>query len=215
MYYRDNYNLKNALDYYYKALEIATSLNDNSLIAEIYNNIGGILFNQNNIDEAYEYFKKALKLWKNENNIMGTARAFNNIGEIFRKRKMFDKAEEYYNKSLSINKKHNNITFMAVNFQNLGILKSETGKHDEALNYFLKSIELYKNQSDENNVLKVMLLLGKEYDILKNHKKAYEILNNLYQIAKKNNNWDLIASSAKGLSNVLEHWGNSGKALKY
>ncbi len=215
MYYRDNYNLKNALDYYYKALEIATSLNDNSLIAEIYNNIGGILFNQNNIDEAYEYFQKALKLWETENNIMGMARAYNNIGEIFRKRKMYNKAEEYYNKSLSINKKHDNAVFTAVNIQNLGILKSETGKHKEALNYFLKSIELYKNVNDENSVLKVMLLLGKEYDILKNHEKAYNILNDVFLTAQKNNNWDLIASSAKGLSSVLEHWGNSAKALKY
>lgn len=215
LYLSNNFDIQLAHKYYNKALGLAIETEDRNIIADIYNDIGGLFYSQQNYDESLEYYLKAFDFWKTIDNKEGTARALNNIGEIYRQKKQLTKAFEYYSKSLSINEKIGSLRNKAANLENMGMIKSAEGNTTKAFEFYEQSLALYSENNFPDDQIQILVLMGKEYFKINQSEKAYNYFYDAYENSKKSNDLRQMSSSALGLSNSLEKMNDHQNSLKY
>ncbi len=215
LYYKDNYNLESALFYYQELLNLGIELNSQNIIADAYNRIGGIFFNQNDYDKANYYFREALSLWEQIGYTRGMAVALNNIGEIYRLKDSYNTAIDYYNQSLALNKSSNNKNLIAINYENIGLVKSSLGDFEDAFSYFNKSLALYEEVSDLERKVGLLLTMGNQYLNMNQLTEAYHSFLTANRIAVKSNHWEHIADAAYGLSRTFNEMKNYKSSLKF
>jgi tetratricopeptide (TPR) repeat protein len=145
------FNYDEALNYYFKALNISNELkqkNDpthKSLKDHIlYNNIGNIYETKNENETAIEYYKKGLELAKIKNDYHHLGVIYNNLGKIHNKLIKYDEAYEFLKKSLEAREKINDKAGMAKSYYFICAHFFEQNKYDKALEYATKSLELGK-----------------------------------------------------------------------
>ncbi len=215
LYYNNNYDFERTLFYYRKSLDYAVKLNDKSLIAEVYNRIGRILFNQNNLDDALHYFNNAKEIFKDLENDLGAAVALNNIGEIYRQKGDLTNALNYYNQSAELNSEINNQRLKAITFENIGHIHSLQGDKEKALEYYNSSLELYKNINDFVGRSELYLLIAAENIKVDEIEEAHHSYENAYGLAVENKQWEQIKEASLGLSRVFESKKEYKKSLNY
>ena len=215
LYLSNNFNIQLSHKYYNNALGLAIETDDRNLIANIYNDIGGLFYSQQNYDESLEYYLKAYDFWKTIDNEKGTARALNNIGEIYRQRKQLTKAFKYYSKSLDINEKFGSLRYKAANLENMGMIKSAEGNTTKAFEFYEQSLALYSENNYPDDQIQILTLMGKEYLNINQPEKAYLYFYEAYQNSKKSNDLRQISASSLGLSNALEKMKDHQNSLKY
>ncbi len=215
LYYNNNYDYERTLFYYRKSLDYAVKLNDKSLIGEVYNRIGRILFNQNNFEDARYYFNNAKDIFEDLDNKVGAAVATNNIGEIYRMKGELNNALKYYNRSMKLNETANNIRLKAITLENIGLVNSLQGNKKKALEYYNNSLELYKNIDDFIGRSELYLLIAEENINASEFENAYNSYENAYQLAMENNQWEQIKESSLGLSRVFENKKQYKESLKF
>ena len=214
LYYKDNFNLKQAQSYYNKALDIGIKTNNKSQIAEVYNKIAGVFFNQQVYDEALEYYLKSYDLSKTIGNKKGIARALNNMGEIYRTKGNLTQAFEYYERSLIINEEISSVRQTATNLENMGMVRSAEGNTNEAFQYYERSLALYDQNNFPADKIQILILMGKEYLKQGLAENAYRSFYTANENAKLVNDLNQMSESALGLSNALEKLGNYQSSLK-
>lgn len=215
LYYRNNYDLEQTLEYFKKSLDFAIQSNDKEFIGEAYNRIGVIFFDQGNLDEAYQYYVKAYDIFVLANNEGGIAKTLNNLGEIHRLKNEFEKALEYYERSLEINTNLNLLNWMATNYQNMGLVYSKQGDVNKSFELFQKSLSLYNQTNNAEAKLQLQVLMGSEFLISGMYQNAQETLMLAYKEAFNIQKWNHIRSTSRGLSEVFEATGEPDKALFY
>jgi len=142
-------NIDEALDYYYKSLELSKKTNDKNGISSMYNNIGIIHGSQGNIKKALEYYQKCMQIREEIGDKKGLAAIYNNIGEEYRKQGDLDKTLEYYKKSMSYSQLINNEKNLARNMSNIGYVYFTLNEIDTALIYWQKSLRIRQKIGDE------------------------------------------------------------------
>lgn len=215
LYYRNNYDLEQTLEYFKKSLDFAIQSNDKEFIGEAYNRIGTIFYDQGNLDEAYQYFVKANDIFQTINNEAGIAKTLNNMGEIHRLKNEFETALAYYERSLILNTQLNLQDRIATNYQNIGMIYSKQGDIKKSFAYFDKSLAIYNQTNNAEAKLRLQVLMGSEYLISGMYANARETLTKAYKEAFNIQKWDHIRSTSKGLSEVYEATGEPAKALFY
>lgn len=215
IYVTNNFNLEGAQLYFQKSLDLGIELDDQSIIANAYNKIGGIYFSQKNYDEANHYIREALSLWEQSRNEIGIAIALNNIGEIYYTKASYNTALDYFNQSMAINDKINDNSLKATNLKNIGLVKSQFGDIDEALNYFNECLKLLEVINNLERKVDIILVIGNQYYKIEQYAKAIQSYLNVYRIAIKANHWEHIADAALGLSNSFDQLNNFRSSLNY
>ena len=98
----DSAKFDQALHYYQKSLEIATTLKDSTSISWIMANLG-LLFNElQDYQTALTYLEKANKISESINDRAGLATIFGNIGEVYYNQKKYRNALSYTKKSYQL-----------------------------------------------------------------------------------------------------------------
>ncbi len=215
LYFNNNYDTERTLYYYRKSLDYAAQENDKSLIAEAYNRIGGILYNQKNYNDALYYFKNALEIFETLNDNNNIARLLNNIGEIYRLIGDNKKALSNYNLSIQQNKPVVDSHLLAITYENIGQINSSNGQHNKAFEYYNLSLDIYKNNNEINDLSELYILIATEYMKLNNYTDAFNSYSNAYKIALEHNKWIQIKESSLGLSEVYEKEKDYEKSLEY
>lgn len=106
-YYRGriNQDLGDALhaqDYYLKALQDESKVNDYMLLGRIYNSIGMLLTYQEVYESAIPYQKRALNCFKLLGDSVGQSFALRDIGRVYTAQKKLDSAIIYYEHALNL-----------------------------------------------------------------------------------------------------------------
>jgi len=84
-YYSGNY--EEAIDFYYKALDLCEQANDSLLIAKVNHNLGMIYDEMEDYDEAISYFNKSLEFSQAIHDSSLIAKSFQNIAISFQNKK--------------------------------------------------------------------------------------------------------------------------------
>ena len=164
-------------------------------VADTYNNIGIIYWNQGNYDKALEKHFAAIKIREEvlvkakqiKNNSLiyyskkGLAASYNNIGLVFETQNKFEKAIENYSASLKIQDEIQDKQGMANTYNNIGIIYYNQMNYDKALENYAIAKNYYSKTNDKQGLSSILsnegvvyknkgnydLALGKYYTSLK------------------------------------------------
>jgi len=215
LYYNNNYDTERTLYYYKKSLDYAVKISDEKLIAESYNRIGGILYNQHNYTDALHYFENGLEIFESLSDNINAARSLNNIGDVYRLLSEPDKALDYYTRSLALNSSSDDIHLKAITYENIGQIYSSNNEIEKAFEYYNKSKEAYQSINDVVGLSELYILIAHENLSSNQVNGAYVSYLNAYNLAIENNSWYHIKESSLGLSNIYELQGNYEKSLEF
>jgi serine phosphatase RsbU (regulator of sigma subunit)/TPR repeat protein len=147
--YFNKTNFRKALDHYFLAANYYESINNDTLLAQVYNNIGQMFYYNFNKTKAKEYWVKALEKCKKVRNETFLSDVLNNLGAICWEKKDFKKAIEYYEESAELDLKKGDYPSYAAAINNIGMAYSEVFQIQNDLisknlaqNYYLKSLRI-------------------------------------------------------------------------
>jgi len=208
--------MRQALDYYYKALEIDETPNYGK--ASMINNIGSIYKAQGNFKEAIKYYKRALAVLNKHGNINEKATTLNNIGTILLAQEKSDEALTYFETSLNIARTQGNLYSISTTLGNIGTFYRNRNRNrndlDLALEYYTEAYNvadqlgsLREKATRLNNISSILVSQSKLDQALENYKKNLVIDEQLGDIEKK-------ATTLNNIASIYQRKGERKPALK-
>jgi tetratricopeptide (TPR) repeat protein len=211
--HQDNYPI--AIDYYFKALEIADELKDESREAIFLGNIGVIYGMQNNFSKANEYFFKALKMAEKSTDKNQVAVHLGNIGNVYIMQKKYSNALDYYFMALKTTSELKDKNKTSMHLANIGIVYLEQKNYSQALDYNFKALKMSEELKNKNAIATSLGNIGTIYLATKKFTEAKEYLQKALAISDSMGTLSLKMSNLFGLSELYENTGEPIKALSY
>ena len=213
LYYEKIGNHKNAKKYFELNENLIKELNlKDTNIKVIYQYLGEIALNLENIDDSYSYQYRALKLYQEKDDKKNIAVCFNDIGRTYWKDARINHRPEllkialsYYDKALTLYEKVDEFNEISTTCNNISLVYKDKKE-------YVKSHE-YLNKALENNTKKMIAKFhnnkGKlyihesNYELAKKHTLlALEIREELYFEYKLSENNDCFAESYDNLATI-------------
>ena len=143
-YYEKHGDIESAFNEYFKANKLNAIILDMEVQAHIYECIGSVYEDLDNLREAGKYFIKAIKIAnkRNDKNYFQIASITNNVGDYYRKTGNLDSALIVYSKALKIAERNNLKDEVSANLLDLSKTYSALGEYAKANGYLLKHIDL-------------------------------------------------------------------------
>ncbi|MBL0355480.1 MAG: tetratricopeptide repeat protein [Chitinophagaceae bacterium] len=196
-----NVNRDKAIEYGNKALDIGLKLNYNKGVAQAYNDMGIIYYDQENFEKALEYYDKAYEIRKQQKDIKGMAALYNKIGILHQRRGNFDQALDNQQKALTLYEQIKNDIGISYSLNNIGIIHQNMGNYDEALKYQDKSIAIKEKLGDKYGLAGSYVNAGNIWLIKKNYPKTEEFYSKAEEMTRS-------IGDKEYLSNVLNNFGS-------
>jgi len=120
---------------YRRAFQLATALNDSTLLADVRLHNGILLCEQGNLDEGTRFFEEALRIYESQGDQRAVSLAWLNLGVVMKMIGEYDKALLYMIKSTEIEEAQQQKSQLVIRYYNLADLLMEMGEHDRAFEY--------------------------------------------------------------------------------
>lgn len=176
-YYLDEKNdITNAIQYYFKGLELCT---DQKTKGAIYNNIGVAYRRLKDFDNALKYYELAFAIGRSIGDTVRMAKSLNNTGSIWYNRLQFAKARSYYEQSLRLREGMKDSVGILSSLNNIAMIYEEEKNYTAALDIHHR---MFKNASIRQHPLDIItstinignleLKLNHEQEALRWYKEA-------------------------------------------
>src|SRR4030095_2790028 len=129
--------IKEALEHFYKALNLAEQSNDIMTQLRARVNIGWAMMELNRFPEAVESFTTALRLIEEKKINIRNATIYNNLASSYGSLGKLDSADKYSRIAISIAHEQNDLNAEANGYYILGTTQIKYGRHREALKNFI------------------------------------------------------------------------------
>jgi tetratricopeptide (TPR) repeat protein len=182
-----------ALEYHQQANRIFGQLNDKALLADNFNDLGAIYYQNMDQKSSRRQYDQAMRLYHGLNNRIGLGETFGNIGHLYEKQQRYDSAFFYQRKALTAYITAGHKGGMGKIYENLGSIFEDLAQYDSARVYFDRSLALYTAVNDQvssieviNNIGDILRKTGRYSDGLNYSKKALQLsirTKNVYQQA--------------------------------
>lgn len=129
-----------------KALDIAKAINDSSIMASLYTNLGRVYVEQGRFEEAYESQFAALAIDEARKDSIGMGYSYVGIGISYSIQGKYDKSVKYFKKSAEMRAAMGQTARLANTYNNLGIDYEMLGKYDSSIYFHTKSFELTESK---------------------------------------------------------------------
>lgn len=166
--------------YYRQALEILRSLGRKEKTAEVLNNLGLVML-ENNDSSAQAIFEEALDIWEKNGYQSNSARVLGNLGYLHWKLGNLDQAETYLKKAISLGQGLE----LSHTFNNLGMVYFSEKKYAGSREAYQQALDCRETQANPHrrslfswNIAEVDLRLS-------NFKEASKVLKDLFISAEK------------------------------
>lgn|GEM_PF-1984278 len=181
-------------EYANKGIELSKKLNNNQLLAKMYDAKGSALISLYRFNLAISAFQNAAKLYSDFADDKKVASIYNNIAYIYFVNKNYKEAVNYYNKSLIFKKKLNDSRGVLLNYSSIAKIYFQSEQFDSTEKYLeiVDNLNMDYQTGDisnindiifRNNLLKVKLAFAQN-----NFKKANTLLTNDTNIINTINN---------------------------
>ncbi|MGB0430027.1 MAG: histidine kinase dimerization/phosphoacceptor domain -containing protein [Bacteroidia bacterium] len=195
--YSHQSQIKKALEYQTKSLELGRELKDSIGIALALNNMGISYFNLDRNTLAIKCYRKAYKIYKSQKNLRGMGVELINLGSAHAKLKNNDSAIFYFEKTVNIRTEINDEQGLIFSYARLGQTLLEINQAEKALAYGLKSLDLAEKKEYPRGIRDANELLASAYNAIGDFKNAYDHLE-AYHTAKDS------MSDSKSISRVAK-----------
>ncbi len=182
IYIHYKYDIKQAIPFIHKGLELALQFDDSVEIAYSYNNLGDAFYLTGNFPFALEYSKRSLEYFEKLNNLNGIAYTYTNLGLLYRHEKEYETALDYFWKAIELRKQIGFDVGIASALHEIALVYFDKNDLDKALEYFEESLELHKKINNVryiafclNGIGDVYYEQGKYLDALKMYDKSLKL----------------------------------------
>lgn len=212
---RDLGELKEAKEYYEKALSIARDCQDrNSECAQLVN-LGDLHHYLGEIDQSIEFHNKAKDLFKEIKNRKLEARNFGCLGNALISKKDLQRAEKYYSQAIAVCREVGDRRYEGIWIGDLGIVYAEQDDYTRAIEYYEKAHAIAIETKDRRDESLWLGILGNIYHRLEDFPKAIYYLENALSIAESIVFRRGIHSHLRSFGNIFSSSGEYLKAIDY
>jgi len=208
-----------AFDYYNKALNKSTEINDSLGRAVALYNVGKVLKAMGQYQKAKKTLQEAKALSETIGDLEGIPYVLNDIGEILIYEQEFDKALSSLEEALEIcieNEEAINFYVLTPEILNkIAIVYREKEVFEEALNYHNRANKYFEQLGNEGGVAETLLEKGKTYESYGQLGAATRSLNKGLAMGKDANNKGVQIKIYKELSEIYEKQNEYDQALDY
>ena len=204
-----------SLDYYQQAYKIYSQLGNRGLIADNFNDMGNVYYQNMDKGSSRKQYDQALRLYKALDNKVGLGETYGNIGHLYEKEQRYDSAFYYQHNALIAYKNADNKQGMAKIYENLGSIFEDLVRYDSARYYFDHSLELYQTVNNKVSSIEVINNIG---DILRktgNYKEGMMYSRKALQMSLDTKNEYQQASAYRDIAKVFNLTGVKDSAFYY
>ncbi len=149
-----------AKEYYTKAVEVYSGLNDSVGIAETMNAMALVLTNTGEYTEALNMLLQSLKTLRRNKAQEEESSVLLNIGRLYTVTNDLENALEYTSQSLDLKRKLNIPGGIANALNNMGVIYRRKGEQDKALTMFEESLSIQRTLGDKTGVANSLNNIG-------------------------------------------------------
>jgi len=204
-----------ALAMLFKAQSVYIALQDDVGLAQVFNNIGSIHYEQKELTKAAQFYEKSLAIYERLSMKKEIARGHNNFGSLFEEMNSPMLALDHHKKALAIWKEMKNTGWEGVCYMHFGVCYELLGKLDSAVFYLERSVELLEETESRFQLSLIYGLLG---NVHRQAGRGYEALRWCemgLHIAEDLGVLRFQLTACECLYNVHEDLGQFPQALKY
>lgn len=199
----------NSIKHSLHALELSKGVDNDTLLFEVYLNLGLCFGKAGDIDKSLEYSLQANKFMPNN------PKASNNIGIVYKQKKQYEQSLIFFNKSLDVFNKNKDDKFSAMVMLNIATIYLETDKTENAINT-LNEVKLISERIGSKELLCNSLeQLGIAFFNQKKYIKAEKFLLDSLMIAKEIQSQQNKLTCYSSLSKLYKEIKDFEKALHY
>ncbi len=202
-----------AIDYGHKAIELGNKIKFSKAVAQAFNDLGIIYYDQQDFTNALSSYKKAFEIRLKLNDEKGIGALYNKIGIIYQKESKFDSALLYAQKALEIYEKLNDKIGISYSLNNIGIVNQNVGNFDEALKYQQQSIAIKEEIKDKLGLAGSYVNVGNIYLLKKDVALSKEYFEKAEAITRQIGNPEYLSNSLNNLASLYQKTGDYKKAL--
>lgn len=204
-----------AIGHYFDAIDQYALLNNQSKIAETYNNLGDLYYYTQRMDEALQQHEKALAIYQENNLPKGQAMTLGFIGHFYEKQERYEKALLYQNQALKIYQELNDLDGLSTINGNLGSIYEDLEDFTRARSYFLLALEYNLQTNNELERIVHLNNIGDTYRKVGEVKKGIEYTQQSLELAQKLDQKYRIESGFNDLAKAYAQIGDFDRAYAY
>ena len=197
------------------SLQLASSVNDLSKLANYTREIGQSQLLIFNLVEAEKYFKQSIDYSRRLNDNHQLALAYSNLGTVYKERKLYSKAIQLNEKAIILLEKIKDYNGLGDARNNLGIIYKEQQKYELASQNFNQALVLYESTNNKERIAGVYHNVGSVFKQQKKYLIALNYLNRSIAIRKQFGSKNQIFYTYRIVSDVYKEIGEKELALKY
>lgn len=196
-----NINREKALEYGQRALDLGNRTGYAKGVAQAYNDMGIIYYDQEDFDKAVDAYRKAYTIRQQHKDVRGMAALHNKIGIIYQKTGDFDKALAEQQQALTLFEKAGYEMGISYSLNNIGIVHQNMGNYEEALRYQERSIAIKEKIGDRFGLAGSYVNVGNIWLIRNDFPKAESYYSKAEKITRQ-------LGDREYLSNALNNFGS-------
>ncbi len=216
--YKDQESYYQALNYYYKGLEI-NNKTDSRDSYSILNNIGGCYYLMGNFKKARQFWEQSLKKFEssqpNEKSVEGSI-IYNNLAVLEKEQGNYARALEMLKEFKNRNTASKDTVNIIMAYENIANVNLKLKETETAVDNLRQGISLAKKIKSPYDIASLYNILGKIYltNII-NRDSALYYLKSSYNISEKSSFSDLKLYSSESLVKLFEKEKDYKNALQY
>jgi len=144
IFYRQQMKLKEAKEFYNKALALYKLNNDLGGVAKIHGSLGVLYKEEGDLSLAAEFQKKSMVYFEKTNDISELADSTFSLGELYYSSKEYDKSLNFYLRALTYDKQLNHQQHIGYDYHRIGTIYFTTKDYQKAKTYTTKAIEIFR-----------------------------------------------------------------------
>jgi len=207
-------NYVEAIRYFYKILDIYTTLGDKQGIADTQDQIGAVYYDQADYSQARNYYLKSLRIREQMRDTLSISASLNNIGLTYYAEENPAQAMNYFRKAIVYKEQYEDISGLASAHNNLSIIFLESGKPDSALHHSLLAFQYARTAGDLYKEALVLINSGAARREMKQYDFARSDLLRAMQIAGDFGFLGLRHDAASQLAELYAKTGNYAEAFR-
>lgn len=202
-YYLNKGDAKNALNYGYRQLEVATEVKDTVGISNSYTMLSAVYDMMNDLDESIHYSKLALEMNERTGNIYNRSLVLTNLAMLYNSAGRYAEAIPYLHEAIyyctdvNYTPRHQTLAFMM-----LGESHNKLAHYDSALLYLGRAERMIEHIESPEERVKLLNLYSSTFKQLGKIREAIASLNKAIDIAKEKKLLKLFSASSKLLAEL-------------
>lgn len=212
-WYYSNVSIDSALAYGKKAIRESELLQDSTLIAQVYSDVGAVYFRKGDYNDSKKNYLKAYFIRKKIKDYNGIAKLNVNLGSLYVKNQEYQPALKNYLNAIKYFEEKGNPAIVSETKSNVGLLFFEMKNYKKSIQYLNEAIPFQESNKIDEKLCNSYLTMGNNYLMLNDTINALSYFDKSMKIAKRIGNKLTLSSAYNNIGAIRTAQNKSKEAI--